>query len=57
MLFVVGADSWMVEPTAQMATANPRTRQVTVPWADHWVPLDNPSGFLDVVGRFLDGKD
>jgi pimeloyl-ACP methyl ester carboxylesterase len=57
MLFVVGADSWMVEPTAQMATANPRTRLVTVPWADHWVPLDNPSGFLDVVGRFLDGKD
>ena len=46
--------SWMVEPTEQMATLNPRARMVTIPQAGHWVPLDNPSGFLEVVGRFLD---
>lgn len=57
MLFLVGAGSWMVEPTARMATANPQARLVAVPQADHWVPLDNPSGFLEVVGRFLDEKE
>ena len=53
MLFPVGAESWMVEPTARMATVNPRTRMVTIPQADHWVPLDNPGGFLDAVRGFL----
>jgi len=53
MLFLVGADSWMVEPTAHMAAANPRVRLVTVPQADHLVPLDNPGGFLDAVRGFL----
>jgi len=54
MLLLAGAESWMVEPTEQMATLNPRARMVTIPQAGHWVPLDNPSGFLEVVGRFLD---
>jgi pimeloyl-ACP methyl ester carboxylesterase len=53
MLFVVGADSWMFEPTAQMATANPRAHVVSIPRADHWVPLDNPSCFLDAMRSFL----
>ena len=43
----------MVEPTARMATANPRTRIVTIPQAGHWVPLDNPGGFLAAVRGFL----
>ena len=53
MLFLVGAESWMVEPTAQMATVNPRTRMVTISRADHWVPLDNPGDLLDAVRGFL----
>ena len=35
-LLLVGAESWMVEPTQQMATLNPRARIVTVPQAGHW---------------------
>jgi esterase len=53
MLLLAGADSWMVEPTAKMAAVNPLARLVTIPQADHWVPLDNPSGFLAAVRRFL----
>ena len=53
MLLLVGAESWMVEPTARMVAANPRARLVTVPQADHWVPLDNPGGFLAAVRGFL----
>jgi pimeloyl-ACP methyl ester carboxylesterase len=55
-LLLAGAESWMVEPTQQMVTLNPRARMVTVPRAGHWVPLDNPSGFLAVVGQFLTGE-
>ena len=55
-LLVVGADSWMVEPTARAAKKNPRARVATVPQAGHWVPLDNPRGFLDVVSHFLGEK-
>jgi pimeloyl-ACP methyl ester carboxylesterase len=54
LLLVVGAESWMVVPTERMVTFNPQARLVTVPQAGHWVPLDNPSGFLEVVGTFLD---
>ena len=57
LLLLAGADSWMVEPTQRMATANRLARIVIVPRAGHWVPLDNPGGFLEVVGRFLDGKE
>jgi esterase len=53
MLFLVGAASWMVEPTAQVAEVNPRVRLATIPRADHLVPLDNPSGFLEAVRGFL----
>jgi pimeloyl-ACP methyl ester carboxylesterase len=53
MLLLAGAESWMVEPTRRMAAANPRARVVIVPAAGHWVPLDNPTGFLDAVRGFL----
>jgi pimeloyl-ACP methyl ester carboxylesterase len=52
-LLLAGEASWMVEPTARMVNANPRARMVTVPHAGHWVPLDNPSGFLAAVRMFL----
>jgi pimeloyl-ACP methyl ester carboxylesterase len=51
-LLVVGAASWMPEPVAQ-AARNPHARTVTIPDAGHWVPLDNPAGFLSVVRPFL----
>jgi esterase len=53
MLLLAGEESWMVEPTRRMATANPLARVVTVPEAGHLVPLDNPSGFLAAVRGFL----
>jgi pimeloyl-ACP methyl ester carboxylesterase len=28
---------------------------VTVPQAGHWIPLDNPGGFLKAVRGFLTG--
>jgi esterase len=52
-LLVVGAESWMVEPTARVAALNSRARIATVPRAGHWVPLDNPGGFLAAVRGFL----
>ena len=52
-LLLAGAESWMVEPTQQVAKLNPRARMATVPRAGHWVPLDNPTGFLEAVGQFL----
>jgi pimeloyl-ACP methyl ester carboxylesterase len=48
-LLLVGADSWMVVPTEHAAAINPRVSTVRIPNADHWVQLDNPRGFLDVV--------
>jgi pimeloyl-ACP methyl ester carboxylesterase len=52
-LLVVGAESWMVEPTAQVATRNPHARVEVIPAAGHWVPLDNPASFVSVVDGFL----
>jgi pimeloyl-ACP methyl ester carboxylesterase len=52
-LLLAGAESWMVESTERMVTLNPRAHMVTVPQAGHWVPLENPGGFLEVVGQFL----
>jgi pimeloyl-ACP methyl ester carboxylesterase len=54
-LLMVGAESWMVEPTAQVAALNARAQVATVHAAGHWIPLDNPRGFLESVGGFLDG--
>jgi pimeloyl-ACP methyl ester carboxylesterase len=54
-LLLVGEDSWMVEPTEQFAAANPRVRVVQIPQSGHWIPLDNPRGFLAVVSPFLQG--
>jgi esterase len=53
MLLLAGAESWLVEPMKRMARLNPRARTVIVPQAGHWVPLDNPSGFLEAVRGFL----
>jgi pimeloyl-ACP methyl ester carboxylesterase len=52
-LLLAGEESWMVEPTQRLVASNPHARMVTVPQAGHWVPLDNPSGFLRVVRGFL----
>jgi esterase len=51
-LLVVGAASWMPEPVAQ-AARNPSVCTAMIPDAGHWVPLDNPTGFLSVVRPFL----
>jgi pimeloyl-ACP methyl ester carboxylesterase len=53
VLLPVGAESWMVEPTAQMATVMSQARVAPIPRAGHWVPLDNPVGFLATVQAFL----
>ena len=55
VLLVVGADSWMVEPTAHAATVIPDARVVTIPEAGHWVPLDHPAAFVAAVREFLTG--
>jgi esterase len=55
-LLLVGEESWMVEATEQTAPAHPRVRVVRIPQAGHWIPLDNPQGFLQVVGAFLDER-
>jgi pimeloyl-ACP methyl ester carboxylesterase len=52
-LLLAGEESWMVASTQRMVTLNPRARMAAVPEAGHWVPLDNPSGFLEVVRGFL----
>jgi esterase len=45
-LLVVGEKSFEVEAAELAAAANPRARFVRIPQAGHWVPLDNPEGFL-----------
>jgi pimeloyl-ACP methyl ester carboxylesterase len=52
-LLLAGEESWMVEPTQRIVMRNPRAHVITVPQAGHWVPLDNPSGFLGAVSQFL----
>jgi pimeloyl-ACP methyl ester carboxylesterase len=52
-LLVVGAESFMVEAAEALAQENPGKRLVTLPRTGHWVPLDNPRGFLEVAGAFL----
>jgi pimeloyl-ACP methyl ester carboxylesterase len=52
-LLVVGAESFMAESAEQIAKANSGKRLVVLPRTGHWVPLDNPSEFLEVAGRFL----
>ena len=56
-LLLAGEESWMVEPTQRMQTLNPQARMTTVPQAGHWIPLDNPRGFLEVVSPFLQGDE
>jgi pimeloyl-ACP methyl ester carboxylesterase len=54
-LVVRGAESEMFEAdqAEEMAGAIPNGRVVHIPGAGHWVPLDNPSGFLAEVRAFL----
>jgi pimeloyl-ACP methyl ester carboxylesterase len=52
-LLVVGADSFAKEGAEAMAPHNARARLVVLPETGHWVPLDNPIGFLALVERFL----
>jgi pimeloyl-ACP methyl ester carboxylesterase len=56
-LLLAGADSWLVEPMLRMARRNPQARTVVVPEAGHWVPLDNPDGFLAAVRGFLNADE
>lgn len=53
LLLLAGEESWLAEPMHRVAQLNPRARAVTVPRAGHWVPLDNPRGFLEIVRPFL----
>ena len=53
ILLLAGEASWMVEPTQGLVASNPHARMATVPRAGHWVPLDNPTGFLATVRGFL----
>jgi pimeloyl-ACP methyl ester carboxylesterase len=53
MLFVVGAESFAKDGADAMAPRTPRVRLVVLPETGHWVPLDNPDGFLAVVRPFL----
>jgi pimeloyl-ACP methyl ester carboxylesterase len=41
----------------RMAKLNARARTVTIPQAGHWLPLDNPDGFLAAVRGFLTGDE
>jgi pimeloyl-ACP methyl ester carboxylesterase len=41
----------------RMGRLNPRARTVTIPRAGHWLPLDNPDGFLEAVRGFLNGDE
>jgi esterase len=52
-LLLAGEESWMVAPTQRVVRLNPQARMATVPNAGHWVPLDNPHGFLGTVSHFL----
>jgi pimeloyl-ACP methyl ester carboxylesterase len=53
MLLLAAEEGWMVESTKQVAALNPRARFEIVPDAGHWLPLENPSGFLEAVRKFL----
>jgi pimeloyl-ACP methyl ester carboxylesterase len=53
MLLVVGDESFAKDGAEAMAPRNPRARLVVLPETGHWVPLDNPRGFLDAVREFL----
>jgi pimeloyl-ACP methyl ester carboxylesterase len=54
-LLVVGADSFHAESAERDAVLNPGKRLAKIPQAGHWVPLDNPAGFVKAVRGFLLG--
>jgi pimeloyl-ACP methyl ester carboxylesterase len=45
-----------IDELERIAAVMPDARIVSIPRAGHWTPLDNPSGFLAVVGQFLGEK-
>jgi esterase len=53
VLLVVGDESFAKAGAEAMAPRNPRAQLVLLPETGHWVPLDNPRGFLAVVRDFL----
>lgn len=55
-LMVVGAESFHLAGASGIASTHPETPLAIVPDAGHWVPLDNPSGFHEIVGEFLWGE-
>lgn len=52
-LMVVGAASFQSESAERLARSDPRLQLVVIDDAGHWVPLDNPQGFVDAVDPFL----
>lgn len=57
-LFVRGGGSGYVAPEAEPAIRErfPDARIETIPGAAHWVHVDAPETFLELVGRFLQGR-
>jgi esterase len=58
-LLVRGAETahTPIDDVERMAAVMPDARVVSIPQAGHWTPLDNPDGFLAVVGRFLNAEE
>jgi pimeloyl-ACP methyl ester carboxylesterase len=58
-LLVRGAETahTPIDDVERMAAVMPDARVVSIPRAGHWTPLDNPGGFLAVVGQFLNGEE
>jgi pimeloyl-ACP methyl ester carboxylesterase len=52
-LLLVGEELFALSPSERIAAATPGVRLVRLPATGHWVPLDNPQGFIEVVTRFL----
>jgi len=56
ILMLVGEDSFALPPSVRFAQRLPQVRLVRIPESGHWIPLDNPERFVDVVGTFLDER-
>jgi pimeloyl-ACP methyl ester carboxylesterase len=52
-LLVVGAESFQAESAKRMAAASSDKPLVTLARTGHWVPLDNPGSFIDIVSEYL----
>jgi pimeloyl-ACP methyl ester carboxylesterase len=54
-LMVVGTSSFHADSAGGLAQSDPRLQLAVIENAGHWVPLDNPVGFLAAVEGFLAG--